>query len=579
MNLGRSIVLAGAVAAFGCAQDKPCAGWTQWSQSGSHQSSVCVAGQTPNKVLATVTVDPFGWQETGSDDGDLLVHYQVPLVVGDDVYVLQKGGSFTAPCEQPDGGGEVGCYAWDSQTWGEARYHWSGNTLVQDWMAPSDWKPVPSEFASSQPLFQPVIVGDFLYLPGAGGTVYKIDRHRGTVLAHLDPFGVGTPDPDRYVSGPLVADQAGRVWYNVLKLDHDTPLEADANGWLVVLTANDQAVAFDYDDLVADAPTGTSCHGTYAGMETPPPLPWPPLDPNGNPIPPPPVECGSQRPGLNVAPAVGADGTIYTVSRAQFSSRDSFLVAIGPDLSPRWTASLRDRLSDYCGVVVPIDGDPVDHPNDCTVGTPPGIERLTGELPAARVIDESSSSPVALPDGSVLYGAYTSYNDVRGHLFKFSHDGKLQATYDYGWDYTPAVWQHGNTYSIVVKDNHYVYDDMGTPLGPYYITQLDPNLKIEWQYKNTNTDSCKYNASGQLECVTDHPNGFEWCINAPAIDENGTVYAGGEDGVVYAIGQGGVDEGHLFLSMSLGASYTPLSIDHAGRLYTQNDGKMVVVGR
>ena len=42
------------------------------------------------------------------------------------------------------------------------------------------------------------------------------------------------------------------------------------------------------------------------------------------------------------------------------------------------------------------------------------------------------------------------------------------------------------------------------------MTQLSPNMQIEWQFKNTTTDST-------------HPDGFEWCINAPAIDVSGKV--------------------------------------------------------
>jgi hypothetical protein len=293
---------------------------------------------------------------------------------------------------------------------------------------------------------------------------------------------------------------------------------------------------------------------------------------------PPLINCGSWRPGLNVAPAIGSDGTIFTVARASFSSRDAYVVALHPNLTTKWITSLRDQLHDGCGVNVPSDGDTMMNRRHCRPGTPIGLERETGSLPAGRIIDESSSSPVALPDGGVLYGSYSSYNDDRGHLFKLTADGKIVGSYDFGWDYTPAIWTHGNGYSIIVKDNHYIFDDMDTPLGPYYITQLDADLNVEWRYQNTNTQSCSYDGAGVLHCTADHPFGFEWCINAPAVDKNGTVYAGGEDGVAYAIGQGGVDLGHIFLSMALGASYTPLAIDHAGRLYTQNDGNLVVVG-
>jgi outer membrane protein assembly factor BamB len=557
--------------------DKPCSNWTQWGQSAGHNGNVCVGGQPPAKILGTVAVDPFGSQETASD-GDLRVHYQVPLVAGDDVYLLGKGGAFTTPCEQPDGG-EVACYAWNSQSWGEHAYHWNGGTLEPVWTAASSWKPVPSEFASAEPLFQPVLSGDFLYMPAVAGAIVKIDRHRGGVLATIKPENASFND-DTYVSGPLVADDKGNVYYNAILVDHDKPVLRDANGWLVRVTPDGRSSALSYTEILAgSAPTGKSCHTTYTNMTPRPPRPWPPLNPDGSTILPPLVECGTQRPGLNVAPAVGADGTLFTVSRAQHTSQDSFLVALRPDLSTKWVRSLRDILNDGCGVTVPSDGDAMTNPFHCRPGAPMGVDIQTGQMPAGRVIDESSSSPAALPDGAVVYGAYTLYNGDRGHLLKFSADGTPAGSYDFGWDYTPAVFQHNGTYSLVVKDNHYNFDDNGTPLGPYYITQISAGMQPEWQFKSTNTQSCTLDAQSHLTCMADHPFGFEWCINAPAVDRDGTVYAGGEDGVVYAIGQGGVDKGHLFLSMSLGASYTPLSIDYKGRLYTQNDGTMSVVGR
>lgn len=577
----RYVLAAGIVGAAGCTDTRACAGWQQWSQNASHGGSVCVGGQAPKRVLATIAVDPFGSAETNDSGGDLLVHYGVPLTVGDDVYVLGKGGTYTPQCTPPDGG-EVACRSWDSQLWSERRYHWSGSKLAFDWSITSDWKPVPSEFAGSEPTFQPVVVGDWLYVPGFGGSIVKVNRHDGEPAAQLLPPAVaarGAADANTYVSGPLVADASGNVYYNVLRLDPYAPASSDAKGWLVRVGPDDKIAARSYDNLVPGAPTGTACHGTYATMSPPPPLPWPPLDANGKPILPPLIACGSFRPGLNVAPAIGGDGTIFTVARASFSSRDAFVIAVKPDLTARWATSLRDAVSDACGVNVPSDGDTMKNKRHCTPGTPTGIERETGSLPAGRIIDASSSSPVALPDGGVLYGSYSSYNGARGHLFKLAADGKLTASYDFGWDYTPAIWQHGSTYSIIVKDNHYNFDDMGTPLGPYYVTQLDPNLQVEWKFQNTNTQSCFYDGAMQMHCTADHPFGFEWCINAPAVDKNGTVYAGGEDGVVYAIGQGGVDLGHIFLSMALGATYTPLALDHAGRLYTQNDGNLTVVGK
>lgn len=158
-------------------------------------------------------------------------------------------------------------------------------------------------------------------------------------------------------------------------------------------------------------------------------------------------------------------------------------------------------------------------------------------------------------------------------MFRFDKNGNFAAAFDFGWDSTPAVYQHNGTYSIVIKDNHY---DAGSycndpvncptaPKGPYYITQLNPNMHIEWRFKNTSTDST-------------HNNGFEWCINAPAVDLFGNVFVNSEDGRLYVLKQGGAQIGNIFLNQAVGAAYTPLSLGPDGKIYTENDGLLFVVG-
>src|SRR5206468_12029728 len=73
--------------------------------------------------------------------------------------------------------------------------------------------------------------------------------------------------------------------------------------------------------------------------------------------------CGTQRPGINVAPAIAPDGTIYTVSRAHFRTRYGYVIAVNPDLTPKWAGSLRGHLSDGCNdgtqfSVLPPSGTP-----------------------------------------------------------------------------------------------------------------------------------------------------------------------------------------------------------------------------
>jgi outer membrane protein assembly factor BamB len=112
----------------------------------------------------------------------------------------------------------------------------------------------------------------------------------------------------------------------------------------------------------------------------------------------------------------------------------------------------------------------------------------------------------------------------------------------------------------------------------YFITRLNSNLRPEWRFQSTNTQSCTRDAQGHVTCVSDHPAGFEWCVNAPAVDRKGNVFVNSEDGNLYAIRPDGTLRDRLFLQLAIGAAYTPLSIDGDGRILTQNNGHLFVVG-
>ncbi|MCA1665106.1 MAG: hypothetical protein LC659_12700, partial [Myxococcales bacterium] len=366
-------------AACSSSQANPCTGWTQWSQSADHSGHVCVAGQAPAHILANLQVDPFAGAETQLAGGDILVHYQVPLVVGDDVYTLHKLGDYPiVPCGQAADGSEIDCAQWDAQIWTEEHWHWSGDKLLFDWSAGSDWKPVPSQVAGSEPLFQPVVVGDNLYLPAGGGAVRRLDRHTGIEQARISPLAGAFVNPDVFVSGPLVADAKGNIYYNVVEFAHGT--FTGGQGTLIRIAPDDTFQRVSYDTMLGRAydPAAANCHGTYASLNPPPPLPWPPLNPDGSTMMVPLIACGSQRPGINVAPTIGPDGTIFTVSRADATSQDSYVIALNRDLSTKWVATLRGILNDACGVNVPTDGDAGANKYDCTPGTPMGVDRGTG---------------------------------------------------------------------------------------------------------------------------------------------------------------------------------------------------------
>jgi hypothetical protein len=76
----------------------------------------------------------------------------------------------------------------------------------------------------------------------------------------------------------------------------------------------------------------------------------------------------------------------------------------------------------------------------------------------------------------VLYGAYTLYNFARGHLYRFSATGQFMAAYDFGWDTTPAIYQHGSTFSVVLK---------ATTTTPVRIAAILTSVQLRLQDRTT----------------------------------------------------------------------------------------------
>jgi hypothetical protein len=129
-------------------------------------------------------------------------------------------------------------------------------------------------------------------------------------------------------------------------------------------------------------------------------------------------------PGVNIAPATAPDGTIYTVSFAHFDNMVAYLIAVNPDLTLKWAASLQHHLTDGCGGLLPIAGAGItDLPNSCRYGTTVGVDPTTNAFGSGLVFEQASSSPGAPPDGSVIVGALDNYNFDRGHLFHFDAQG------------------------------------------------------------------------------------------------------------------------------------------------------------
>jgi outer membrane protein assembly factor BamB len=517
----------------------------QWSQFGAnqrHTGNTSVVGQPLVRTLAEVVHDPFVPDEIDPGSGDLHVHYAVPLLDGDDVFMSYKESAIIGPF-------------FPITQWSVHRLHWENGQLVEKWAQSSDWYPIPDGSGIWEPVMQPVIANGSIYMPAAGGTLLQLDRTTGAVIRRINPFG--SIDGMAFVSGPPTADSSGNIFYGAFKLQQNAPWSGDILGsWLVRVTPAGVATIVPFAPLVTNAPAASAqCTSEFPfGSVQHPPSPDAVA---------PSTTCGSQRPGINIAPAIASDGTIYMISRTHFNDRWGYLVAINPDLTAKWSQSFRERFHDGCGVLLP--------PANCTAGAHVGVDPDDNLAGSGRVEDSSTASPVILPDGSIVYGSFSYYNDRHGHLIHFSASGAYLGAYPFGWDTTPAVWQHDGTYSLVTKENFYGDPLLRTDPGDF-VTQLSPQLQVEWQYRNPSRTVCR-----DGDCDSEE-FGFEWCVNATAIDAQGTVYANSEDGILYAIAQGGILLDRVSLAGPLGAAYTPVAIDAQGRVYAQTGGHLFAVG-
>jgi hypothetical protein len=540
------------------------AAWPQWGQNPQHTGFLPVAGQSLQAKLSDQIFDPFTAQEMAESNGALLMHYQVPLVNGNNVYMMFKTGTYNS-CVPPGSGKPFPCGPndWSTEVWNETDLQWQNGQLVPAWNFATDWTPIPNDYTLDgwEPLFQPVLASTYIYVPGAGGTIYQLDQTTGVLLQQINPFGI-SEDPTKFVSGGLTADAQGNIYYNVMQVVLAWPWDSDVvNSWLVKVATDGSTSTVTYTSLLPGAPT------TCLGVFSPSQLPWPP---SANAVPGN-RKCGSQRPGLNVAPVISLDGsTVYTVSRAHFWGRESYLVAVNTaDLTLQWSTSLLNLFDDGCNVLLPPDG----QPGGCSIYGATGIDPTQNTLGAGIISDQASASPLVAPDGAILLGVNDAFDYGRGHLVKFDSTGTYQASYNFGWDTTPAIYPNNGTYSVILKDNHY---DSGSycqnstwcppaPPGPYYITQLDSNLIPQWQFQDTTI-------------TRQHPNGYEWCVNAAAVDANGVVYADNEDGYLYAIQQGGTTVQKIFLERAISAGYTPTSLGGDGTIYGENAGHFIAIG-
>src|SRR5690242_20085569 len=69
--------------------------WPQMGANPQHTGQVSWNAQNLNRIIQNIEYDPFVAEEQAANGGDLLVHYQAPIINGNDVYMEFKSGQFT----------------------------------------------------------------------------------------------------------------------------------------------------------------------------------------------------------------------------------------------------------------------------------------------------------------------------------------------------------------------------------------------------------------------------------------------------------------------------------------------------
>src|SRR5215472_9127843 len=204
--------------------------WPQWALNPQHTGQIGVAGLALNNILASAVYDPLVPAEMSSNHGELLAHYQVPLIDGSNIYMEFKTGTYKEN-------------TYSTEIWGENGFHWQNGKLVQTWSFTSDWKAPGSQGDFWEPVFHAVLANGYIYVPAAGGTLFKLNTSTGAVVSRINPFG-GKIDPTIIVAGVPTTDGNGNIYYNAIQqFNPGTGISFYAHdvmdSWLVKVASND----------------------------------------------------------------------------------------------------------------------------------------------------------------------------------------------------------------------------------------------------------------------------------------------------------------------------------------------------
>ena len=488
-------LLSGSVRAQTIEQQLP---WNTHGRNAQHTAPVPVASQSLNRIHWQTPVD-LNPQYSGND---LLIHYGSPLVtVYNCVIVTVKVGAYDGfRIEGHDGG--------------------SGSLL---WTQATDYTLPPHGWT---PSVTPVItVGDKLYIPGAGGTVYYRNHcsRATTTTGQIVFYG-----KSNYLANPGAYQSTVYI---------DTPITADAHGniFFGYYVTGSNPISLQ-SGIARISSTGVGTFVTAAAAAN---------------------DSSIVKVLYNSAPALSRDGSILYVAVNDGGDGGYLLGLNSTTLATVYQT--KTKLTD------------------------PG----TGNN--VYLDDSGTASPMVGTDGDVYFGVLENpfgYNHLRGWMLHF--DSTLTTTKTpgaFGWDDTASLvpktmvpsYKGTSPYLLMTKYNNYIE---GGGDGKNKIAILSPDESMTDPISGVTVMKEVLTIVGPTPDPRQTGAYKEWCINSAAVDTfTKSILAGSEDGNLYRwdLTTNKLSQ-MVALTAGIGEAYTSTVVGGDGTVYAINNAILFAVG-
>ena len=490
------------------------AAWSTHAENPQRTALSSVAAQPLEAIHWSTPVD------LAPPAGDILIHYGSPLVTSANTVIV------------PVKTGTSNGFKVDARSGADGSLIWS---LTTDYILPThNWGPSYSPTLT---------VGNRVYFPGAGGTVYfrdNVDSAGPASTGQLAFFGIanylaspGSFNATVFINTPITADAAGNIYFG-FRTSGTAPLGLQS-GIARIDTSNNGIWTSAFNASGADPSITRVPHQAALALSN-------------------------------------DEQTLYGVVAGSSGTAISYLVGLSPT-----TLALKESS--------------------------PGLKMRValkdprnGGVNNASITDDSSASPMVGPDGDVYYGVLGNpFNGSRGWMLHFSGDlTQTKTPGGFGWDSTASVvpvsmvpsYAGTSTYLIFTKYNNYAGLDGGD--GVNKIAVLDPNDTMVESHASSNgqlvmkTILTIAGPTPDSEHIAQFPNAVrEWCINTAAVDPfTESVMVNSEDGKLYRwdLTTNTLSQA-ITLSAGVGEAYTPTVIGSDGTVYAINFAILNAVGR